>query len=67
MTEVRTQNYMGKRMKIYGTRQIVYAKRPDFKKAIVTFDGSLADTGLGGEPYGQGKGQVDVGQPKLEG
>lgn len=39
-------------MRIFGKRQIVYAKRPDYKKAFVTFDGSLADTGLGGAIYG---------------
>lgn len=52
VTEVRTQNYLGKRMRIYGQRHIVYAKRPDYKKAFVTFDGSLADTGLGGRIVG---------------
>ncbi|KAL3802195.1 hypothetical protein HJC23_001739 [Cyclotella cryptica] len=58
--EVRTQNYLGKRMRIIGKRQIVYAKRPDFKKAFVTFDGSLADTGLGAQVLvsGQGSGQL---------
>eukprot|EP00584_Thalassiosira_punctigera_P009984 CAMPEP_0172535646 /NCGR_PEP_ID=MMETSP1067-20121228/7559_1 /TAXON_ID=265564 ORGANISM="Thalassiosira punctigera, Strain Tpunct2005C2" /NCGR_SAMPLE_ID=MMETSP1067 /ASSEMBLY_ACC=CAM_ASM_000444 /LENGTH=77 /DNA_ID=CAMNT_0013320587 /DNA_START=166 /DNA_END=399 /DNA_ORIENTATION=+ len=47
VVEVRTQNYLGKRMRILGKRQIVYAKRPDYKKAFVTFDNTLADTGLG--------------------
>ena len=47
VVKVRTQNYLGKRMKIIGKRQIVYGKRPDFKKAFVTFDNTLADTGLG--------------------
>ena len=54
--EVRTQNYLGKRMRIIGKRQIAYAKRPDFKKAFVTFDGSLADTGLGAQVLGSGQG-----------
>jgi large subunit ribosomal protein L23 len=52
VAEVRTQNYLGKRMRIFGKRRVVYAKRPDFKKAIVTFDGSFADTGLGGAILG---------------
>mmetsp|Transcript_13961 Transcript_13961/g.29442 ORF Transcript_13961/g.29442 Transcript_13961/m.29442 type:complete len:120 (-) Transcript_13961:158-517(-) len=47
VVQVRTQNYLGKRMRIIGKRQIVYAKRPDYKKAFVTFDSILADTGLG--------------------
>mmetsp|Transcript_28200 Transcript_28200/g.44380 ORF Transcript_28200/g.44380 Transcript_28200/m.44380 type:complete len:140 (+) Transcript_28200:148-567(+) len=44
---VRTQNYLGKRMKIIGKRTIAYGKRPDYKKAFVTFDATLADVGLG--------------------
>lgn len=47
VVQVRTQNYMGKRMRIIGKRRIAYAKRPDFKKAFVTFDNTLADTGVG--------------------
>lgn len=47
VAQVRTQNYLGKRMKMIGKRTIVYAKRPDYKKAFVTFDNTLADTGLG--------------------
>jgi large subunit ribosomal protein L23 len=47
VVQVRTQNYLGKRMRIIGKRQVVYAKRPDYKKAFVTFDNTLADTGLG--------------------
>ena len=47
VVQVRTQNYMGKRMRIIGKRQIVYGKRPDYKKAFVIFDNTLADTGLG--------------------
>lgn len=55
VTEVRSQNYLGKRMRIFGKRQVVYAKRPDYKKVFVTFDGSLADTGRGGAIYGAGE------------
>merc|ERR1719401_186417 len=47
VAQVRTQNYLGKRMRMMGKRNIVYGKRPDFKKAFVTFDNTLADTGLG--------------------
>jgi large subunit ribosomal protein L23 len=36
--KVMTQNFMGKRKRMYGTRTIVGYKRPDFKKAIVTLD-----------------------------
>jgi large subunit ribosomal protein L23 len=50
--EVRTQNYLGKRMRIIGKRHIVYAKRPDYKKAFVVFGSELADVGLGGEVPG---------------
>jgi large subunit ribosomal protein L23 len=44
---VRTQNYLGKRMRIIGKRSVAYGKRPDYKKAFVTFDNTLADVGLG--------------------
>lgn len=47
VVQVRTQNYLGKRMRIIGKRQVVFGKRPDYKKAFVTFDSTLADTGLG--------------------
>ena len=47
VAQVRTQNYLGKRMRILGRTTIVYAKRPDYKKAFVTFDNTLADTGIG--------------------
>ncbi|CAN0480399.1 unnamed protein product, partial [Hapterophycus canaliculatus] len=33
-----TQNYEGKRKRIMGKRSIVPYKRPNFKKAIVTFE-----------------------------
>ena len=54
VVQVRTQNYLGKRMRIIGKRQIVYAKRPDYKKAFVTFDNTLADTGIGSLVPGMG-------------
>lgn len=47
VVQVRTQNYLGKRMRIIGKRQVVFGKRPDYKKAFVTFDSTMADTGLG--------------------
>ena len=47
VVQVRTQNYLGKRRRLQGRRLIAYAKRPDFKKAFVTFDNTLADTGIG--------------------
>ena len=47
VVQVRTQNYLGKRMRMIGKRNVVYAKRPDYKKAFVTFDNTLADTGIG--------------------
>ena len=47
VVQVRTQNYLGKRMRMIGKRRVVYAKRPDYKKAFVTFDHTLADTGIG--------------------
>lgn len=45
--KVNTQNYLGKRKQVRGTSKIVYFKYADFKKAIVTFDGSLTDLGKG--------------------
>lgn len=47
VVQVRTQNYLGKRMRIIGKRSVAYAKRPDYKKAFVTFDNTLVDVGLG--------------------
>ena len=47
VVQVRTQNYLGKRRRLQGRRVVAYAKRPDFKKAFVTFDNTLADTGIG--------------------
>mmetsp|Transcript_14559 Transcript_14559/g.20651 ORF Transcript_14559/g.20651 Transcript_14559/m.20651 type:complete len:141 (+) Transcript_14559:107-529(+) len=52
VVNVRTQNYLGKRMKILGKRKIAYGKRPDYKKAFVTFDETLADVGLGSKVDG---------------
>ena len=34
-------------MRIIGKRKVAYGKRPDYKKAFVTFDERLADVGLG--------------------
>lgn len=34
-------------MRIIGKRSVAYAKRPDYKKAFVTFDNTLVDVGLG--------------------
>merc|ERR1712071_314915 len=45
--KVRTQNFLGKRMKIMGRRQIAYRKEPDWKKAIVTFTSDVKDVGIG--------------------
>ena len=47
VVRVRTQNYMGKRIRVMGKTHIAYGKRPDYKKAFVTFDNTLADTGMG--------------------
>lgn len=47
VAKVRTMNYMGKRKRASGKRKIVYYKYRDFKKAIVTFDDSIQDLGLG--------------------
>eukprot|EP00568_Trieres_chinensis_P001047 CAMPEP_0183308624 /NCGR_PEP_ID=MMETSP0160_2-20130417/22363_1 /TAXON_ID=2839 ORGANISM="Odontella Sinensis, Strain Grunow 1884" /NCGR_SAMPLE_ID=MMETSP0160_2 /ASSEMBLY_ACC=CAM_ASM_000250 /LENGTH=76 /DNA_ID=CAMNT_0025472487 /DNA_START=279 /DNA_END=509 /DNA_ORIENTATION=- len=45
--KVNTMNYMGKRKRVFGRRKIAYYKYRDFKKAIVIFDDSLRDVGLG--------------------
>jgi large subunit ribosomal protein L23 len=45
--KVNTQNYLGKRKMVRGTRKNISFKYTDFKKAIVTFDGTLVDVGLG--------------------
>mmetsp|Transcript_6257 Transcript_6257/g.18962 ORF Transcript_6257/g.18962 Transcript_6257/m.18962 type:complete len:105 (+) Transcript_6257:133-447(+) len=38
VTKVMTQNWLGKRKRLTGKRRIVGYARPDFKKAIVTFE-----------------------------
>ena len=46
--KVNTQNYLGKRKRLLGSRKILYFKYADFKKAIVTFDRTLlTDVGKG--------------------
>lgn len=46
--KVNTQNYLGKRKMVRGSRKVLYFKYADFKKAIVTFDRSLlTDVGKG--------------------
>lgn len=47
VTKVNTMNYDGKRKRIFGRHRIAYYKYADFKKAVVTFDKSLQDVGLG--------------------
>ena len=47
VAKVRTMNYMGKRKRATGKRKVIYYKYRDFKKAIVTFDDSIVDLGLG--------------------
>eukprot|EP00980_Cylindrotheca_fusiformis_P001979 scaffold443_cov125-Cylindrotheca_fusiformis.AAC.28 len=45
--KVNTMNYMGKRKIVRGTRNVLYFKYKDFKKAVVTFDKSFTDVGMG--------------------
>ena len=47
VTKVNTMNYLGKRKNVTGSRKIIRFKYSDFKKAIVTFDRSLTDVGIG--------------------
>lgn len=47
VAKVRTMNYMGKRKRATGKRKVIHYKYRDFKKAIVTFDDSIVDLGLG--------------------
>lgn len=47
VAKVRTMNYMGKRKRATGKRKVMYYKYRDFKKAVVTFDDSIVDLGLG--------------------
>ena len=52
-------------MRIIGKRSVAYAKRPDYKKAFVTFDNTLVDVGLGsrvdGLPGGSGGEMMEEG------
>lgn len=45
--KVNTMNYLGKYKAARGVNYVHYFKYDDFKKAIVTFDSSLQDIGLG--------------------
>ena len=45
--KVNTQNYLGKRKRVMTTHGVAYYKYRDFKKAIVTFDSSIRDIGMG--------------------
>jgi len=45
--KVNTMNYLGKRKQAFGKRGIARWKERDFKKAIVTFEPSLQEVGLG--------------------
>jgi len=45
--KVATANYLGKRKRVMTSKRIHFLKYKDFKKAVVTFDDSLQDVGLG--------------------
>ena len=45
--KVNTMNYFGKRKVVRGTTKVLYFKYKDFKKAVVTFDRSYTDVGMG--------------------
>jgi large subunit ribosomal protein L23 len=45
--KVNTMNYEGKRKRIISRAGIAYYKYKDFKKAVVYFDDTLQDVGLG--------------------
>jgi large subunit ribosomal protein L23 len=45
--KVNTMNYEGKRKRITSEHGIAYMKYVDFKKAVVTFDETLKDVGIG--------------------
>lgn len=47
VASVNTINYEGKRKRVFTQTGIAYYKYKDFKKAIVTFDSSLQDVGIG--------------------
>lgn len=44
---VNTMNYQGKRKRVLTQTKTAYFKYSDFKKAVVTFDETLKDIGLG--------------------
>lgn len=45
--KVRTMNYAGKRKRLQSSHGVHFYKYKDFKKAVVTFDSSLQDVGMG--------------------
>ena len=45
--KVNTMNYLGKRKRVMGKRRMVFYKYRDYKKAIVTFDSTMTDVGMG--------------------
>jgi large subunit ribosomal protein L23 len=45
--KVNTMNYEGKRKKLVSRFGLTYYKYKDFKKAVVTFEDSLRDVGMG--------------------
>lgn len=45
--KVNTMNYEGKRKRVMSRTGMAFYKYKDFKKAVVTFDDSLQDVGLG--------------------
>lgn len=47
VTKVNTANYLGKRKLVRGSRQVIRFKYKDFKKAVVSFDRSFTDVGVG--------------------
>lgn len=47
VAQVNTMNYEGKRKRLMTSSKTVYFKYKDFKKAVVTFDESFKDVGLG--------------------
>ena len=47
VNKVNTSNYLGKRKLVRGTTQVILYKYKDFKKAIVSFDRSFMDVGIG--------------------
>eukprot|EP00986_Skeletonema_menzelii_P011170 scaffold5674_cov142-Skeletonema_menzelii.AAC.6 len=57
-------------MRIIGKRKVAYGKRPDYKKAFVTFDETLVDVGMGsvvdGLPTGQMEGEEEEGGEQMK-